>query len=182
MAEQGAAGHRPEPPCTCEFADIGIGRQKVSEVQDCPFCTEFGYACWAVEHGIPAEQAAARAWLDDWEAEQKMPERLKADAALFHEGADEASALGATQRELSLQGLPWADVSDLAGGTVPISALASPEAWQAWLGEESGALALVDGQLQRETNFMARAEIGDTTGPYVKTGVRVDGTAVWDRK
>jgi hypothetical protein len=49
--------------CTCEYVDIGIGQQKVAENPDCPVCTEFGYAAWAVKCGTPDEQAAAREYL-----------------------------------------------------------------------------------------------------------------------
>jgi hypothetical protein len=52
--------------CTCEFVDIGIGLQKVSENPDCPACTELGYACWAVQHGTPDERVAARAYVNDF--------------------------------------------------------------------------------------------------------------------
>jgi hypothetical protein len=114
-------------------------------------------------------------------AEDPLVERLKADARLFHEGADQA--LGATERELALQGLPWADLTDLANGDIPRTALATAEAWQEWLAQESGGWALVDGKLMRETNFMARASIGDTAGPYVKTSEAPYGAfPVWDRQ
>lgn len=42
--------------------------------------------------------------------------------------------------------------------------------WQEWLAEHTGRTVDCDGTPQPETNFMARAEIGETTGPYVKTG------------
>jgi hypothetical protein len=74
LAERGACGTREEPVCTCEFVDIGIGLQKVAETPDCPYCTELGYACWALENGTPAEKAAAQAYLAEWET------RMSADA------------------------------------------------------------------------------------------------------
>jgi hypothetical protein len=47
----------------------------------------------------------------------------------------------------------------------------TPEDWQEWLTQHTGRLAdLGDGTTTPETNFMARAKPGDTTGRYVKTG------------
>jgi hypothetical protein len=52
--------------CHCEFADVGVGPlMKVAEQPDCPVCTEFGYALWALAHGTPHEKAAAAAYLDE---------------------------------------------------------------------------------------------------------------------
>jgi hypothetical protein len=58
-------------PCVCEFADIGIGLQKVAEAADCPACTEFGFAVWARASGTDAEKAAARDYLAEWEAQAR---------------------------------------------------------------------------------------------------------------
>jgi hypothetical protein len=47
----------------------------------------------------------------------------------------------------------------------------TPEAWQEWLTEYTGReVSLGDGTTLLETNFMARAKPGVTTGGYVKTG------------
>jgi hypothetical protein len=51
------------------------------------------------------------------------------------------------------------------------SRVATPEDWQEWLTQHTGReVGLGDGTTLLETNYMARAKVGDTTGGYVKTG------------
>jgi hypothetical protein len=59
-----AAGQAEPYVCQCEFVDVGVGpHMKVAENPECPECTEFGYAVWAYSFGMPAEKAAAKAYL-----------------------------------------------------------------------------------------------------------------------
>jgi hypothetical protein len=64
--------------------------------------------------------------------------------------------------------------------------LRTPEAWQEWLGEYTGREAWAEdpsGAMKvPETNFMARAAVGDTTNGYTKTGEALDGLDVWRRE
>jgi hypothetical protein len=64
--------------------------------------------------------------------------------------------------------------------------LATPEAWQEWLGEDTGRDAWAEDpsgfEKVPETNFMARAAVGDTTNGYAKTGEVLDGLDVWRRR
>lgn len=77
--------------------------------------------------------------------------------------------------------LPAASVTDLVNEAVPTRVLATPEAWQEWLGEYTGETAWVDGEMAPETNFMARAKPGEVTGGYVKSAATRNGQAVWER-
>jgi ABC-type glycerol-3-phosphate transport system substrate-binding protein len=52
-------------PCDCHYVDIGIGMQKVAQTDDCPQCTPFGFAWWAVKNGTDAEKPLAQAYLDE---------------------------------------------------------------------------------------------------------------------
>jgi hypothetical protein len=63
-AERYAARPPSALTCSCEFADIGIGLMKVAESPECPACTLFGYALWALREGTPLERSAARDYLD----------------------------------------------------------------------------------------------------------------------
>ena len=64
--------------------------------------------------------------------------------------------------------------------------LRTPEAWREWLGEYTGREAWTEDQSGfekvPETNFMARAAVGDTTNGYVKTGETLHGLDVWRKK
>lgn len=64
--------------------------------------------------------------------------------------------------------------------------LKTPEAWQEWLGEYTGREAWAEdpGGFEKvpETNFMARAAVGDTTNGYVKTGETLHGLDVWRKR
>jgi hypothetical protein len=66
---QGAAGERPEPDCSC----LRAAGTKVAEDGECPACTEFGYAVWAVRSGTPAEQLVAAVYLDELERLGELP-------------------------------------------------------------------------------------------------------------
>jgi hypothetical protein len=151
-AEQAARETRPQPVCTCEFADVGTGPPyKVAESPDCPYCTEFGYAVWAAAHGTDPEREAARAYLAEWEASARLAPPY----------------------------LPPATHEDLVNPAVPRSALATAEGWQEWLAGPTGRMAWAGDVQVAETNFMARAKPGETTGGYRKSGTSRDGLAVW---
>jgi len=77
--------------------------------------------------------------------------------------------------------LPPATFDDIVNPEVPRIALATPGAWQEWLGELSGHMAWVGEDMVSETNFMARAEPGTVTAGYVKSAATRDGLAVWER-
>jgi hypothetical protein len=68
------------------------------------------------------------------------------------------------------------------------SRLSTPGDWQEWLCApvESGARALlIDGDQAvpvPETNWMAGAKLGETTGGYRRTGRVQDGMVVWERE
>jgi hypothetical protein len=153
-AEAAARDTRPQPVCTCEFVDIGVGSQKVGEAPDCPYCTEFGYAAWAAEHGTDPEKEAARAYLAEWEASARLAPPY----------------------------LPPATHEDLVNPAVPRSALASAGGWQEWLAEYTGRMAWAGDVQVAETNFMARAKPGDVTGSYVKMDISRDGLPVWAKQ
>jgi hypothetical protein len=77
--------------------------------------------------------------------------------------------------------LPPAAYADLVSEVVPTKALASPEAWRAWLDGPTGETAWVDGQAVPETRFMARAGTGTVAGGYVKSAATHLGMTVWER-
>jgi hypothetical protein len=81
--------------------------------------------------------------------------------------------------------LPPATAEDFGRVDSP-ERLRTAEAWQEWLGGYTGRQAWAadaDGfEMVPETNFMARAAVGDTTNGYVKTGETVDGLDVWRRR
>jgi hypothetical protein len=150
-AETAARAGRPRLECKCWYEDIGIGLQKVAETPDCPYCTEFGYAAWALEHGTPPERVAARAYLDEaMTTEQLVPSEM-----------------------------PAATLDDLVNEEVPRYALAGPVGWMKWLADCTGRLAWAGDVQVPETNFMARAQPGETAGGYVKRAETRDGLAVW---
>lgn len=79
-------------------------------------------------------------------------------------------------------GLPDAGADDLSR-VDRAERLATPEAWREWLCEHTGREVWLDGppglRKQPENNFMARAEVGDVVGRYVKTAEVREGMAVW---
>lgn len=79
-----------------------------------------------------------------------------------------------------LDQLPEVTVDDFGRVSRP-EALRTPEAWHQWLTEYTGRMAWAGDQQVPETNFMARAAAGDTTGGYVKTGRTCGGCAVWEK-
>lgn len=106
------------------------------------------------------------------------------DADEFRGGAARLDTEGFTSRTLEVLGaavpLPDATADDF-GRVDTAERLRTPEAWQEWLTEHTGQLALVDGEMVPETNYMARAEPGDTAGGYVRTGRRRHGCKVWEK-
>lgn len=84
-----------------------------------------------------------------------------------------------------LDSLPPATADDF-GRVDRAERLRTPEAWQEWLGEYTGCEAWAESpagfEKVPETNFMARAEVGDTTNGYVKTGETRDGLDVWRKQ
>jgi hypothetical protein len=77
--------------------------------------------------------------------------------------------------------LPGATVDDLVDENVPRKALATAEDWQEWLSAVTGRQVWVDGELADETNYMARAIVGEVTGGYVKSVLLREGKPVWER-
>jgi len=90
----------------------------------------------------------------------------------------------ATPRTLEVLGaavpLPDATADDF-GRVDTAERLRTPEAWQEWLGLPTGGTAWAGDRQVPETNFMARAEPGETTNGYVKTGRLRDGCPVWEK-
>jgi hypothetical protein len=106
------------------------------------------------------------------------------DADEFRGGAARLDTEGFTSRTLEVLGaavpLPDATADDF-GRVDSAERLRTPEAWQEWLGLRTGRVALVDGALVPETNYMARAKPGETTNGYVKTDQGRDGYPVWEK-
>lgn len=60
--------------------------------------------------------------------------------------------------------------------------LATPEAWREWLCEYTGGEVWAGDEKIPETNFLARAAVGDATMGHVKTARLRDGLAVWEKQ
>jgi hypothetical protein len=77
--------------------------------------------------------------------------------------------------------LPAATAEDFGLPGMRPEALRDASGWQEWLTEYTGGEAWAGDERVPETNFMARAAVGDTTNGYVKTGETRDGLDVWRR-
>lgn len=103
---------------------------------------------------------------------------MRADAAAFREeceGLDTEAFIGRV-----LDSLPPASADDF-GRVDRAERLRTPEAWREWLCEYTGGEVWAGEEKIPETNFLARAAVGDTTNGYVRTGRLRDGLAVWEK-
>jgi hypothetical protein len=105
-------------------------------------------------------------------------ERLRADAAAFRAECGTLDTEGFIGR--ALESLPPATGEDFARVDTA-ERLHTPEAWSEWLCEYTGGEVWAGERKIPETNFLARAAVGDITMGYVKTARLRDGLAVWEK-